>query len=217
MGGAPHPPHDRRRPHRTGARNQDVDRESLLRFSELIRHAMSGLTSTNVVVSTTAVDLWGRLSNPDQAVETLTGQGSGASRRSRTTPGEGPNRASDPSVDVALEERGRLSNPVQRRMSQPEIDALIGHYRDGSSIDALARRYEIHRTTVIHHLDQAGITRRREVRKMTDEWVALAAARYEQGASLAAGASEFGLHQRTLARELRRAGATIRPRSGWRG
>jgi len=96
-----------------------------------------------------------------------------------------------------------------------KIDALIGLYRDGSSIDALARRYEIHRTTVIHHLDQLGVARRRVVRKMTDESVVLAAARYEQGASLAVVASEFGVHQRTLARELRRAGAAIRPRRGW--
>ena len=55
----------------------------------------------------------------------------------------------------------------------------------GASIDALACRYEVHRTTVIHHLDRAGIARRRVFRKMTDESVALAAARYEQGASLA--------------------------------
>ena len=93
---------------------------------------------------------------------------------------------------------------------------MTGLYRDGVSIDGLARRYAIHRTTVIHHLDRAGIARRRVVRKMTDESVALAAARYEQGASLAVVASEFGVHQRTLARELRQAGASIRLRCGWR-
>ena len=110
---------------------------------------------------------------------------------------------------------GRLSNPVQRRLSQAESDALVGLYRDGSSIDALARKYRVHRTTVIHHLDRAGIARQRVIRKMTDESVALAAARYEEGASLALVANEFGVHQRTLARELRRAGASIRPRRGW--
>ena len=104
---------------------------------------------------------------------------------------------------------------MQRRLSQAEIEQLIHLYGEGASVDVLARRYEVHRTTVIHHLDQAGITRRRVVRKMTDESVALAAARYEQGASLAVVVSEFGVHQRTLARELRRAGASIRPRRGW--
>ncbi len=88
-------------------------------------------------------------------------------------------------------------------------------YREGASIDGLARRYEVHRTTVIHRLDRAGIARRRVLRKMTDESVALAAARYEQGASLAVVASELGVHQRTLARELRQAGASLRPRRGW--
>ena len=105
---------------------------------------------------------------------------------------------------------------MQRRLSQAEIEQLIHRYREGDSIDALSRRYRLHRTTVIHHLDQADITRRRVVRKMTDESVARAAARYEQGASLAAVAREFGVHQRTLAREFRRAGASIRPRRGWR-
>ena len=104
---------------------------------------------------------------------------------------------------------------MQRRLSRADIEQLIQLYRDGASIDELARRYEVHRTTVIHHLDQAGIARRRLVRKMTDDSVALAAARYEKGASLAVVASEFGVHQRTLARELRRAGASIRPRRGW--
>jgi transposase len=113
------------------------------------------------------------------------------------------------------EERGRLSNPVQRRLPTTEIDTLINLYREGASLDALARRYQVHRTTVIHHLDQAGVTRRRMVRKMTDESVVLAAARYAQGASLKVVASEFGVHQRTPARELRQAGASIRARRGW--
>jgi lambda repressor-like predicted transcriptional regulator len=104
---------------------------------------------------------------------------------------------------------------VQRRLRTTEIHALIGLYRDGSSIDALAFRYRVHRTTVIHHLDRAGVVRRRVSRKMTDASVALAAAWYEQGASLAVVASEFGVHQRTLARELRRAGTPIRARRGW--
>ena len=83
-------------------------------------------------------------------------------------------------------------------------------------LDRLTREHEVHRTTVIHHLDRGGIARRRVVRKMTDESVARAAARYDQGASPALVASEFGVHERTLAREFRRAGKLIRPRRGWR-
>ena len=62
---------------------------------------------------------------------------------------------------------------MQRGLSQAEIDRLIDRYRDSVSIDGLARRYEVHRTTVIHHLDQARITPRRVARKMTDESVGL--------------------------------------------
>ncbi len=105
---------------------------------------------------------------------------------------------------------------MQRRLSRAEIQQLIQFYREGASSDGLARRYQVHRTTVIHHLDQADITRRHVVRKMTDESVAMAAARYEQGASHAVVAIQFGVHQRTLAKDLRRAGASLRPRRGWR-
>ena len=112
-------------------------------------------------------------------------------------------------------QKGRLSNPVQRRLSEPEIDELIRHYGKGASIDALARRYEVHRTTVISHLDRAGAARRRLVRKMTADSVGRAAKRYREGASLAVVAQEFGVHDRTLAREFRRAGVAIRPRRGW--
>ena len=126
--------------------------------------------------------------------------------------------------------RNRLLNPRETRRQKKgdgiqtlcnddcrraEIEQLIDRYREGASIDGLARRYKIHRTTVIHHLDQAGIIRRRVIRKMTDESVACAAARYAEGASLAVVASEFRVHQRTLARELRMTGASIRPRRGW--
>ncbi len=96
-----------------------------------------------------------------------------------------------------------------------EIDQLSDDYREGASIDGLARRYGIHRTTVIHHLDQARIVRRRVVRKMNDETVTRAAARYGEGVSLAVAAAEFGVHTRTLVREFRRAGVAIRPRRGW--
>jgi len=114
------------------------------------------------------------------------------------------------------EQKGRLSNPVQRRLSEAEIDELIYLYAAGTSIAALARCFEVHRTTVIGHLERAGVARRRVVRKMTDGSVALAASRYEQAKSLAFVADEFGVDARTLAREFRRAGTSIRLRRGRR-
>jgi transposase-like protein len=104
---------------------------------------------------------------------------------------------------------------VQRRLVAAQRDELIHLYCAGSSIDALASRYDVHHTTVIRHLDRAEVPRRRVVRKLTDDKVAQAAARYADGTSLARVAGEFGVHERTLAREFRRAGVPIRPRRGW--
>jgi lambda repressor-like predicted transcriptional regulator len=162
------------------------------------------------------VDLLGRLSNPPATLESVPEQGVHTAPPPMRTTSNGLKRPSELRGPGDPEEKGRLSNRVQRRLSAAEIEQLIRLHPQGASIDALACRYQVHRTTVIHHLDRAGIARRRVVRKMTDESVALAAARYEQGASLALVASEFGVHQRTLTRELRRAGASIRPRRGWR-
>lgn len=72
----------------------------------------------------------------------------------------------------------------------------------------------MNRTTIITHLDRAGIERRRVARKMTDDSVARAASLYRRGASLAVVATEFDVHARTLAREFRQAGVSIRPRHG---
>ena len=66
---------------------------------------------------------------------------------------------------------------MQHRLSEGQVGQLIQMYRDGASIDSLARRHEVHKTTVMAHLELAGIARRRVDRKMTDESVAEAAAR----------------------------------------
>jgi len=112
-------------------------------------------------------------------------------------------------------QRGRLSSPVQRRLSAADIDDLCHLYSQGRSIDSVASQYEVNRTTIITHLDRAGIERRRVARKMTDDSVAVAAKRNAEGAPLALIAKEFKVHARTVARELRQAGVSIRPRRGW--
>lgn len=161
------------------------------------------------------VDLWGRLSNPSEIIEKLSDQGWSGPDRPRgavTWAAEGPN--SGPAAE-SPEQKGRLSNPVQRRLSDAEILDLTRRYVEGTSIDALAREHEVHRTTVMGHLERAGVERRRLVHKMSEHSVAQAAARYGNGASLAVVAQEFGVHARTLAREFHRAGVSIRPRLGW--
>ena len=56
----------------------------------------------------------------------------------------------------------------------------------------------MNRTTIISHLDQKEVPRRRVVRKMTSTLVAAAAARYLDGHSLATVAQEFKVDARTL-------------------
>ena len=161
------------------------------------------------------VDLMGRLSNPPESLESLADQGwsggEGCDPRLRPT----RERAESGLAMPRSEQTGRLSNPVQRRLSAYEVDDLSRLYVEGASIDDLARRFGVHRTTVIHHLDERGVQRRRVVRKMTDRTVDEAAAQYQLGQSLADVAPAFGVHPRTLGRELRLAGVVVRPRNGW--
>lgn len=58
---------------------------------------------------------------------------------------------------------------------------MIQQYRAGASIEKLVRRYEVHRTTVMHHLDQSDVARLTPMHKKNDETGALAAAQYGQG------------------------------------
>lgn len=148
-------------------------------------------------------------------METLAGQGSAGPRRPSKGVGEARNRASRGSSGVGPEEEGRLSNPVQRRLSGATVDDLVRDYLAGSLIDSLAAQLGVNRTTIIGHLDRHGVERRKSVRKMTDRSVRQAARRYSSGDSLKAVASRFNVDARTLAREFRRAGVPIRPRRGW--
>ena len=64
-------------------------------------------------------------------------------------------------------------------------------------MDALGRKFGLHRTTIIAQLVRRGV-RRRLVRKMTDTLVARASERYSEGLSIAAVAAEFAVLARTL-------------------
>ena len=166
-----------------------------------------------------AVDLMGRLSNPPEAIETLTGQGFHGPRRHRKVDArrlrEGP---AEPET-FAQETTGRLSNPgprpIQRRLNTTDITRLVTGYRDGQSLSDLAKEFCIHHRTVAAHLEQCGIPRRINARKFTNNDVDQAARRYRAGESLATVANAFNVNAATVRRELHRAGVTIRPRRRW--
>jgi hypothetical protein len=107
------------------------------------------------------VDLMGRLSNPPDALECMADQGGCGNPPPRLTTSKGAKGSAHPPEMGDLEEKGQLSNPVQRRLSRGVVGELAHLYEEGASIDALGRRYGVHRTTIIAQLDRRGVPRRR--------------------------------------------------------
>lgn len=157
----------------------------------------------------------GRLSNPHEGVKALISQGTPRGVQARDSSRNVVKVALNPVTSTHSKEKGRLSNPIQRRLADAQIDHLVEDYVGGLSINALARRFGIHRTTVMNHLESRGVERRRNVRKLSTASVALAARRYSNGLSLASVAKEFGINAATLTREFHAAGIPIKPRRGW--
>jgi transposase-like protein len=91
---------------------------------------------------------------------------------------------------------------------------LIKAYEDGSSVRDLATQYEIHRSTVVAHLERHGISRRPNVRKLSDEQIEEAAQLYESGLSLEKVGALLDVNATTMRDWLNKAGVTIRPRRG---
>ena len=119
-------------------------------------------------------------------------------------PGEGPR-----------EEKGRLSNPTQRRLSPTDIDDLIAAYQVGATISQLAAEFDVHRTTVAAHLDRLGVPRHHEQAVWNDETLKDAAELSASGLSLADVADRFRIDAQTVANRFRRAGVPVWPRRGW--
>ena len=162
----------------------------------------------------TTVDLMGRLSNPSNATKALILHSSTKICKSTIASCENSSQPTEhESVDLT-EEEGRLSNPVKRRLAEEKIVQLVEDYVSGLSVNEVARRHGIHRTTVMNHLESRGVQRRRNLRKLSSPNVANAARRYANGSSLAAVAKQFGVSETTITREFHAAGIRIRPRRG---
>jgi hypothetical protein len=142
----------------------------------------------------------------------------------RSRPREALGHYSNPTTEPADEDRSRPADvapppaarrPTQRRLRPTDIDALIDRYRAGDTINELAYRFAVNRTTVIAHLDRRGIERRAIATQWDHQTLTLAARNYADGSSLADIAAQFGLDPSTVANRFRRAGIPIRPRRGW--
>ena len=55
---------------------------------------------------------------------------------------------------------GSRPRQKQRRLNETEVRELVEAYVAGATIAGLAKQWNIHRTTVMDHLDRAGIKRR---------------------------------------------------------
>ena len=102
-----------------------------------------------------------------------------------------------------------------RRLSEDQIEDLVAGYCQGSSVNQLADRFGIHRTTVLGHLDRRKVPRRRNVTKLVGARLAEAIRLYESGLSLAAVGKEVDVNARTVATALHKAGVALRTRRGW--
>jgi len=82
----------------------------------------------------------------------------------------------------------------------------------GNSVLQLAARFNIHRTTVLAHLERNGVPRRRSGPKLSDEDVHQAVVLYRDGLSLKAIGVRFLVAPDTIGKALRRVGVKLRPR-----
>jgi Helix-turn-helix domain len=187
------------------------------------------------------VDLWGRLSNPPDTLETASEQGflvkPGSGRKPQKAPsssskrpglggpdnrGQHSNPDSGPSLpDVdgvdsptAASAARRPSRSVQRRLSPSELMTIAADYQHGRSLDALAREFGVHRRTVADHLERLGIARRVNLPKLSPTDIERAVSRHRAGDSLATVGRTLNVDASTVQRALKRAGVAIRPRPG---
>lgn len=102
------------------------------------------------------------------------------------------------------------------RLGPAEVESLVAAYAArAATVEELARRFGVDRSTVMRHLRRSGISTTAE-RKAWDENTLLeAAAAYERGTSLARLAAEYDVAPNTVRSRLQRAGVRLRPRTGW--
>jgi hypothetical protein len=56
---------------------------------------------------------------------------------------------------------------TQRRLSAEQVDQLVAAYQAGKTVRELASQFDLHRTTVLAHLERQGVSRRASRRKLT--------------------------------------------------
>jgi transposase len=110
--------------------------------------------------------------------------------------------------------RPRLKQ-AQHRLKAEQVRELVAAYVAGASVHQLTKQFQVHRSTVVAHLERHGIPRRASTRKLSDDDVPQAAKLYEQGWSLVRLGEHYSVDDETVRRALQRLGVKLRPRRGW--
>jgi DNA-directed RNA polymerase specialized sigma24 family protein len=96
----------------------------------------------------------------------------------------------------------REQRQLQKRLKPSKREDLADDYRAGMSVREVAAKYKIHRTTVLRHLERAGVTRRPTTTALSEPDVADARNKRSEGLSYSAIASSFGVNPETVRRWL---------------
>jgi DNA-binding transcriptional ArsR family regulator len=138
----------------------------------------------------TTVELMGRYSNPD-IVSSL----------QRILAGHGRDGPSNRTV--------RSLRQKQRRLAADEVSEVLQRYQAGETANALAQAFDVHRTTIVRHLEAAEVSTRYRILSEAD--LAEARRMYERGWSLARLGGHFGVATRTVLNAFQRVGVPTRP------
>lgn len=103
------------------------------------------------------------------------------------------------------------------RLSDEDAKALAADYIAGATLEALAKKWNINRSTISLHLNRQGIPRRQSAGVLTDEALGEAARLYRGGASLNSLGQQFGLDPKTVRKRLAASGVAIRRSNRQRG
>ena len=87
-----------------------------------------------------------------------------------------------------------------RHLPAKDSAEICKKYKNGSTINQLATEFNVHRTTIMNHLERNGIKRRVTKPKMTKKMIAEATELRQSGHSYAQLGRHFGVHRETVRR-----------------
>lgn len=101
-----------------------------------------------------------------------------------------------------------------RKLRDAQWADLDQRFQSGETITALAKQFNVHRTSIQAHFDRRGIPRSPTPCKLTDQLVSEARTLYREGSSTETIGNHFGVNANTIATALRRVDVPLRPRRG---